>query len=486
MGEQKLEYLAQDREKNQDLKSLVDKFLDYSLSRELGSSGGYRNYEKYEREGKKMYNLLSRILENISLLINKPVNDPLSDVVEESRQTEIMLLLDKAAYSFFLGYGLLLKNRKRPDIAMLVWERILNFAKKNEDLEYSNCGTTKNVLKIRNNSNKRTIIFKKIKGDTKESGLELDTWYYYTFCNSRARKILSQKEGIKPWEQPNYFSLPKRILGDQSMLEKDAAYLIWEADSEDLLNKIIKSDEKVKKKLLSEYLKEIARLDAFGPFHLVPKQRNLISKEDFTNRIKHVINQRDVITPKIKNIIDNYNVIAENLSKSKVYGIVKDATLNNAVCKNKKVTPIDFDKLRIAPIQHDLSKLLVLSYDQRHKFLKEFIERYNLEVNFFNQNFANKVFSPPFKKEKVEPERQKIVDSNEFYFGYLNSVIDYALHFLLENKHQKRFENLDINRIQKYNALSAIGELKREYRNNYNLEEIKQLDSLSEIFKNYF
>jgi len=135
----------------------------------------------------------------------------------------------------------------------------------------------------------------------------------------------------------------------------------------------------------------------------------------------------------------------------------------------------------------ELSKSLILSYDNRHELLKDFIETYNSAAQFFNKNFANKdMYFPFYKTTKKEPKRQEIKDIEEFYFTYLNSVIDYALHFILENEYYEDFEKINVKSIQKNNAQRALKELKSIYKDKYDQVGLKKLSLLQDIFENDF
>lgn len=491
----KLEDIAKNTKENQNLKSLAYKFLDYNIriesigmfdwSSRISKTNRYSLYRKarevfytiLKKEKKRImaYLTLGERANFISLLNKKRY------ILNDFEINAISSSFDKdSAYSFLLGYGLSLsKDKGCFKEARIAGEKALDLARKNGDLECY--GKKRNVLKIKNPFSEKTIIFKKSsKQDAEELCLENRVWAYYQCHQYPPGKLSVSKDKNKP-----IFNLPKKIAYFPCISEEGAMYIVWKADSKDLLNTILKSYNKTKKKLVERYLKEVANLNAFGPFWFVPKQQYLITKSSFQKRMEDVVNER--VTPSLtKEIINNYVVIAKNLSESKVKGIVKDATLKNAVYANKKVISLDFDRMRIAPLQMDISKLLVLSYGDRKEFLKKYIKEYNSAANFFNKHFANKIFYFPHYKRENEPERQKIIDKNEFYFVYLNSVIDHALHFLLEDKHQEEFEKLDIKSIQIDNALCAIKELQTKYRNRYPPKEIKKLKTLSELFKHNF
>ncbi|MDP2906583.1 MAG: hypothetical protein Q8O03_01445 [Nanoarchaeota archaeon] len=501
-----LETLTKNQEeyKKQDLKNLVYEWLEHNIN---SNCTKFRSTEEQREASKKAKDIFYVILNNkkneilqklegnekeqfISLLNKK--RDVYHGLTDSEEQVIISVLDKETLYPFFLGYGFLTVGAaftKR----IFRWEKIFEIAEKNGDIVQP--GKSERVVKIKIPQDKKTIIFKKAdKKSIDELNLENSIWMYYYFrlCTLTSESSVTyDKEQKQKYffsfneeqKQKYRFNLPEKIMFYQGVLKEDLAYLIWRVDSEDLLSTALNSDEGKKKELIKQYLKEVAKLDAFGPHNLIPPQAYLITKEDFVERMRSAVSKKaeQSLTEKI---LANYEIIADSLSRSKVKGIIKDATLKNATYYDSKVTCIDFNRLRVAPLQMDLSKTLILSYNDRRELLTEFIKEYNDAAEFFNKNFSNKaLFFPNFKKCKVEPERQKIDDLDEFYFVYLNFVVDYALFFLLGDEHKSSFGKLDINNTQKHNALSALEELKTAYKKMYCPQGLKKLDYLSEMFK---
>lgn len=491
-----LEELAK-KDSDLDLEQLINKFLDRCIKTQF-----YLPRNRYKRSGE-----ILKEAEIIFNLILKRKKEDISTQLKGKGVYDFMLFLEHkdlrypclnpleldaiihtinkdVAYSFLIGYGLFLKEKKRYGLTIEVGEKALNLAQQNEDLVY--LGENKKVLKIKTPDNKKTVIFKKEYQNLEDLRLEHAVWQYYELLSSKLCYFFKSVTYDKQHKQRYYFNLPEKIAYVPGVLEENATYLIWRADSEDLLTTIFGSNKKIKKELTKCYLQEIAKLNAFGPFNLVPAQKYLTTKEAFLNRMERIVNKKNK-SDLTKKVMDSYEIVAKSLGDSKVNGIVKDATFKNATYADKKIIPIDYNKLRIAPLQVDLSKLLILSYRERHELLREFIKEYNSAINFFNKNFTNTRFYFPYlKAHRKEPERQEIKDYNEFYFVFLNAVIDNTLVSLFEGVYKDNKHWQEITRIQKYNALAAIKELKIKYEKEYSPEELKKLDYLSETFKNDF
>jgi len=475
-----------------DLEHLISKFLDCCIETQF-----YLPRNRFKRSDKTL-----KEAETIFNLILKRKKDDISTRLKDNGISDFMLFLEHKerypclnpleldallhtlnkdmAYNFLIGYGLLLKEKKRYGLTVEVGEKALNLAQQNGDLVC--LGENKKVLKIKTSSNKKTVIFKKEYQNLEDLRLEHAVWQYYEWLSLKLL-CLNTVTYDKQHKQRYYFNLPEKIAYVSGALEENATYLIWRADSEDLLTTIFESNKKTKKEITKCYLQEIAKLNAFGPFNLVPAQKYLTTKEAFLNRMERIINKK--IKPDLtKKVMGSYETVAKILGESKVNGIVKDATFKNATYADKKIIPIDYNKLRIAPLQVDLSKLLILSYRERHECLKEFIKEYNSAVNFFNKNFTNKQFYFPYYKAcRKEPERQEIKNYDEFYFVFLNAVIDNSLVSLFGDVYKDSMRWQEINSIQKYNALAAIRELRIKYEPRYSQEDLKKLESLSDIFK---
>lgn len=124
---------------------------------------------------------------------------------------------------------------------------------------------------------------------------------------------------------------------------------------------------------------------------------------------------------------------------------------------------IDFDPkhLRLAPPQHDLSKILLFSVGDRKKFLDEYIKTYNSEVKVYNSQYSQYGI------------KQEIKDKEEFEFVFLNSVVDYALFCTVEKKY-KPSSNFHKHQIR--NAVYVIDELKHDWKCRYTKKDLEQLD----------
>lgn len=476
-----------------DIKDLCYKWLEYNLeSKCMHSTNSQKRSEAEEKAEQIFYTILRKKKEDITKHLNQEEQHQFGLLLNKERilkyelttKEEIALssALDKEiSYSFFLGYGFF-KVGKAFSKSIERWEKTLEQAEKNDDITFP--GRTERVVKIRIPFDKKTIIFKKAYGSyAEELRLENHVWMYYQW----RLNTLSNTGNLSPDSNKNpYFNLPEKVLFNQGVHQKYLTYIIWKADSADLLKKVLHSDKQSKKSLITAYIQEVAKLSAFGPYNLVPEKKYLTTKEAFLRRMGSVVHEKASLDL-ANRIIYYYEVIANKMSESKIFGVTKDATLKNATYTHKGVTPIDFDKMRIAPLQMDLSKLLILSYNDRQEFIQRFIKEYNLSANKFNKEFAEKsMFYPYNKKCMSEPKRKKIMDAEEFYFTYLNCIIDYSLFFLFEDKYHKEFENVDIKEIQKENAISAINELKTKYYHKYSYYEITRLESLSELFKSNF
>jgi len=453
--------------KNKTLEKLLQKWIDSNIK--AYSCALKRQNDKREEEKTNIQSIFLQILG-----LNK--DDILNKLEGNEKQHFISLFKDKnqhflrlndgeinavttnldktLVYNFLIGYGLYIRNRsKESNKAIKIWENTIDLAKMNNDIIYQ--GRSKKVLKIKPLYGEKTIIFKKAEmGGRDELKLENYIWIYYRLLKDK----LIFKKDLDGKEQEFIFNLPEKILFSEGVLKDKSTYIIWRADSEDLLKISLNSDNKIRKNLIKSYIRGMKK---------VCERKNSFAS--------------------IKKILSNYEIIAERLSNSKIKGIVKDSILKNGAYSNEGITCIDFDRLRIAPLQMELSKSLILSYDNRHELLKDFIETYNSAAQFFNKNFANKdMYFPFYKTTKKEPKRQEIKDIEEFYFTYLNSVIDYALHFILENEYYEDFEKINVKSIQKNNAQRALKELKSIYKDKYDQVGLKKLSLLQDIFENDF
>lgn len=254
----------------------------------------------------------------------------------------------------------------------------------------------------------------------------------------------------------------------------------------DLERQTIFSLEKPFPETLNEYIKEytlqIAKIHAYGPVHFLNAKNNLISKEDYSNRFSILIEKKHKAHKKrFDKILTCYDTLASILGNSKIETFVKDARLKNAlghikrlisnekytdnkhIIQQYKVYLIDFDPehLRLAPPQHDLSKILLFSVGDRKKFLDEYIKTYNSEVKVYNSQYSQYGI------------KQEIKDKEEFEFVFLNSVVDYALFCTVEKKY-KPSSNFHKHQIR--NAVYAIDELKHDWKCRYTKKDLEQLD----------
>ncbi len=393
---------------------------------------------------------------------------------QEERDTFMEIFQGKSIYNIFLGYGILIKNKEK-NFKKFIREAefVIDLAKRNRDLVY--LGRLKKGIIISSSLGRETILFKKEKKEKGVFNLENKVWRYYTFVNHQLKKKRAKEIGGYTYEINDILNLPRRILCEESINEEGVVYLIWKYDSNALLKCLI-SSAKQKNEIINHYIKQIAIFDACGPLHLVPKENYLITQQDFLRRM-NILFHKKIKSEKIKKqILNSYSIIAKYLGRTKNKGVTKDATLENATYKDGKITILDFNKLRLSPLVMDLGKILVLSYQDRKEYLLAFIEEYNKTIDLFNSTVAQKKI---FSQYEPEMKKKKIISNfEEFYFTYLNSVVDYSLFFLVENEYSQEWEGYDIKNIQKNNAFQAIEELIVSFPKKIDNSERKKLEKL--------
>ncbi len=250
-----------------------------------------------------------------------------------------------------------------------------------------------------------------------------------------------------------------------------------------------KSFPKYIKEYLKEYVLQIAKIHAYGPLSFLNTNNNLILEEDYYKRLSNLINEEySASKERFDKILACYKTIANAIGNSKIKTFIKDARLKNALSSiiredinyNKahiflkdKVSLIDFDPehLRLAPPQHDLSKMLLFSVKDRKKILDTYIETYNSDVKVYNHQHSEYGIKPEIK------------DKEEFEFVFLNSIVDYAIFCVIEKKYKpsSKFYKSQIK-----NAVYALDELKNNWQNRYTKQDLEQLGCIKLFLLNTY
>lgn len=241
-------------------------------------------------------------------------------------------------------------------------------------------------------------------------------------------------------------------------------------------------------KYLESYVIQIAKVNAHGPLFFLNANNSLVSKKGYYNRFSRLVNkQKQKSIKNLDRILSSYEVIANTIGNSKIKTFVKDARLKNALYNarfSNEVSIIDFDPkhLRLAPPQHDLSKILLFSVGNRKKLLDTYVEVYNSDVKIYNQKYNGdnketfyhgQLYGEYDKRHSKPGIKQEIKDKKEFEFVFLNSIVDYALFCTVEQKYNPSSK---FHKYQIKNAVYAIDELKNNWQNKYTEKDLKNLD----------